>query len=312
MDQPCVRWVVLPRRGRQDELDVPPRQGGVGLADQRRHPGHGRCCRPRPASLLGVAVVGLRRCDSLAPVPGNVAGWPAYPQVVAALRVAGPHALVVHRADSGDAVVVGELAQVGVVTQLRPVAGGEDVQDPVAAEARGDARLDGRFPQCAGKMQAGTVRKTPAVEGHGRRGHLSSDGVRHVGKRGVQRQVVPVDLGLGRYAAHPECVPPCRDDPRHLRPVGMRRGEHGVVAGVNRDSWSRPRCPSDRRGRRVHPVVHDRDVDLGAEVAAGPYLGHVDVLARGSASVPARVVQVPLAPVQRVRDAGRTAQCRRR
>ena len=297
-----IRSVVLAGRARQDQLDVPPGEVRVGASHEGGYARDHGCRRGRAAEVVAVAVVVAGGANRL-PASRQVAGRGAEPQVGALLRVGRPLAQIVDRADRGHAVVVGELAEVGVVPLPRPAAAREGVENALAAESGGNANVNCKLPQRRRAVEPRPATMSKAIVGDGRVRLVAGHRVHQVEERRKADEVIAVDRRSGSDAAAAETVVAGRDNAGYPRavvevPLEHAASERVVVVPAPVDVVLQVLVLV------VQAIVDHGHVDSGAEVAPAPHVFDVDVLS-GRSSVPSGIVQVPLAAVQGVVVVGR-------
>ena len=231
----------------------------------------------------------------------------ADPEVRAHVRVGSAHVLVVDRAHRGDANVVLEFVQVGVVTAPGSVAGGPDVEGPLPGKANINASPDRRLPRSGYGLRRRGTSLAPTVVDDCRVGHVSRHRVNHVVivELGPSQCVVRPDVRSGCDTPHADAVVPGSDDPGDLGSViGQRREDLAVIAVIVVPGLHD--VVHQIVMQIVQPVVHHRDIDVLA-LRGFPGSFDVDVMAWTRAEL-ADVVEAPLAEVEWVTP-GRTIAC---
>ena len=199
--------------------------------------------------------------------------------------------MLIHRANGGHTVVVGEFIKVGVVSIQMSIAAGKCIECALAVMAVRGPLIHRQFPERAGQVQPGATPGSPTVVGH--RGYVPvpGHGIHQVGVRGVCEIVVSVDSCPWSHAAGSYTVVPGRYNTGHISAVMFQRMIY-AAAGVVVISGCVNVVSQVFMGE-VQTIVNHGDVYAFSLESIRPDGFDVDVLT-------ITIVQVPLASVQGV------------
>ena len=217
------------RGSRQDELDVPPRQVGIGSPHEGYNPrDHGR--RRRRAGRVPVAVAHRGRNDVriLRRGPVEHARGAAHPHVRTRFRILRCLATFVDGADGYHAVEVRPAVKIAIGVVVLIIAGRKDIRDPLAAESLLQPALDCGFPGLGRLVGSPVARMSIAVAGYGYVHHVARHGVGSISILSQSRtpikvvyNVVRVQLDSGSDAPETEAVVIGGNDSCHRRAVAI-------------------------------------------------------------------------------------------
>ena len=134
-------------------------------------------------------------------------------------RIRASYIVITHRAYGGHTMIVTHLAKIRFVPSKVPVSGCKGIKDPPSFMTFPDARVHRQFPDT--RSEANVTAKPPAVIGHRSYLPVAAHGVGHFYVRircGV-KEVVPVDGGPRRHAAHADAIVLRYNDPRYVGTV---------------------------------------------------------------------------------------------